>query len=106
MAEEYDTNAFMIFVVAILSMYVLFASIFVIKRIRRVIRKDPIVGVCHVWNDGIEEREEEAVGGSGGGSDGESSDDCVLDQCGVGYAFLGGDHPSDSVDIDGGAGGV
>ena len=46
MTEEYDTNAFMVFVVAILSMYVLFASIFLIKRILRVIKKEPIVGEC------------------------------------------------------------
>ena len=51
MTEEYDTNAFMVFVVAILSMYVLFASIFLIKRIRRVIKKEPIVGECCAWNE-------------------------------------------------------
>lgn len=106
MAEEYDTNAFMIFVVAILSMYVLFASIYLIKRIRRVIKKEPIVEEWSVWNEGIEEREEETVGGSGGGSGGESSDDCVLDQRGVGCAVVGGDRPSDTSDVNGGTGSV
>ena len=53
-----------------------------------------------------EEREEETVGGSGGGSGGESSDDCVLDQRGVGCAVVGGDRPSDTSDVNGGAGSV
>ena len=106
MAEEYDTNAFMVFVVAILSMYVLFASIFLIKRIRRVIKKEPIVEEWIVWTEGLEEREEETVGGSGGGSGGESSDDCVLDQRGVGCAVVGGDHSSDASDFHGRAGSV
>lgn len=101
MAEEYDTNAFMVFVVAILSMYVLFASIFLIKRIRRVIKKEPIVGEWGERNEGIEEREEETVGGSGGGSGGESSDDCVLDQRGAGCDIAGGDHPADASDVVG-----
>lgn len=43
MTEEYDTNAFMIFVIAILSIYVIIASFFLYNRIRRVIKKEPIV---------------------------------------------------------------
>ena len=50
---------------------------------------------------GLEEREEETVGGSGGGRGGESSDDCVLDQCGVGCDIAGGDHPFDTSDVVG-----
>ena len=42
MADEYDTNAFMIFVIAILGIYILCASIFLFKRIRRAVKKEPI----------------------------------------------------------------
>lgn len=58
MEEEYDTNAFVIFVIAMISMYILFASIFIFKRIRRWFSKEPVVGISRI-RYGIDSSEEE-----------------------------------------------
>lgn len=43
MEEEYDTDAFVIFTIAMVSIYILLASIFLYKRLRRFFSKEPVV---------------------------------------------------------------
>lgn len=48
MEEEYDTDAFVIFVIAMISIYIVFASWFLFRRIRRLFNKEPSVRVIHM----------------------------------------------------------
>lgn len=48
MEEEYDTDAFMIFVIAMISIYIVFASWFLFRRIRRLFNKEPSVRIMHM----------------------------------------------------------
>ena len=43
MEEEYDTDAFVIFVIALISIYIIIASIFIFRRIRQYRSKKPAV---------------------------------------------------------------
>ena len=43
MEEEYDTDAFVIFVIALISIYIFFASIFLYRRFKRYRNKEPVV---------------------------------------------------------------
>ena len=45
MEEEYDTDAFVVFMIAMISIYILIAAIFIYKRIRRFLSKEPVVCV-------------------------------------------------------------
>lgn len=78
MEEEYDTNAFVIFVIAMISMYILFASIFIYKRIRRLFSKEPVVGISIVNNE-IDSSEEERTCRDRRTCGRESTDSCLLD---------------------------
>lgn len=44
MEEEYDTDAFVVFMIAMISIYILIAAVFIYKRIRRFLSKEPVVG--------------------------------------------------------------
>ena len=48
MEEEYDTDAFVIFVIAMISIYIVFASWFLFRRIRRLFNKEPSVRIMHM----------------------------------------------------------
>ena len=79
MEEEYDTDAFVIFVIALISIYIIIASIFIFRRIRQYRSKKPAVCALKMKLILVEVDEEAAAGRSGGGEGGESADDCLLD---------------------------
>ena len=65
MEEEYDTDAFMIFVIAIISIYIMIASIFLYRRFKRYRNKEPVVCSSYFPFNVLEIREEAGAGGSG-----------------------------------------
>lgn len=66
MEEEYDTDAFSIFVISFLSIYLLIASVFIFKRLRRFFSKEPPV-IFHFFDNQIGSiKEEDATGRSRG----------------------------------------
>ncbi len=79
MEEEYDTDAFAIFVIALISIYIIIASIFIFRRIRQYRSKKPAVRALRMKLILVEVDEEAAAGRSGGGEGGESADDRLLD---------------------------
>lgn len=58
MKKQYDKNDFIIYMITMINMYILFASIFIFKRIRRWFSKEPVVGISHICY-GIDSSEEE-----------------------------------------------
>ena len=67
MEEEYDTDAFVIFVIALISIYIIIASIFIFRRIRQYRSKKPAVCALKMKLILVEVDEEAAAGRSGGG---------------------------------------
>lgn len=65
MEEEYDTDAFVIFVIALISIYILIASIFLYRRFKRYRNKEPVVFSISFLLIVIEIHEEAGAGGSG-----------------------------------------
>lgn len=47
MEEEYDTDAFVVFMITMISIYMIFAAIFIYKRLRRFFSKEPVV--CNLY---------------------------------------------------------
>ena len=87
MEEEYDTDAFSIFVIAFLSIYLLIASVFIFKRLRRFFSKEPPV-VFLIFGYSIGSIQEEGTIGWGGGSSGwEPADYCILGERCFGHYF-------------------
>ena len=79
MEEEYDTDAFVIFVIALISIYIIIASIFIFRRIRQYRSKKTTVRASCTDLSVVEVDEEAAVGRSGRREGGESVDDRLLD---------------------------
>lgn len=65
MEEEYDTDAFVIFVIALISIYIFFASIFLYRRFKRYRNKEPVVRFLLFLNYVLEICEKAGAGGSG-----------------------------------------
>lgn len=65
MEEEYDTDAFVIFVIALISIYIFFASIFLYRRFKRYRNKEPVVRFLLSLIYAIEIHKKAGAGGSG-----------------------------------------
>lgn len=65
MEEEYDTDAFVIFVIAMISIYIIIASIFLYRRFKRYRNKEPAVFSIYIVITIIEIFKEAGAGRSG-----------------------------------------